>query len=442
MTIDQSRPAITPGQVRTPDPTQTPHSVLNIVIPVYNEESSLMRAVTTTRAFLDQGFPFSTTITIVDNASTDGTWQVAEALADSVPAVRAVHLDQKGRGLALATAWSAADSQVLAYMDVDLSTDLRALAPLVAPLVSGHSDLAIGTRLSRTSRVKRGIKREFISRSYNLLLHGTLGVRFSDAQCGFKAISAQAARALLPYVHDSQWFFDTELLVIAEKAGLRIHEVPVDWVDDPDSRVDIPTTVRQDLGGIVRLGSELVRGRIPLETIRQTVRPGDPRAPVPTDARTADPHSASLLRQLVRFGLIGIASTALYTVLLLMLQTLMSAQAANLLALLLSTIVNTQANRRLTFGVRSRAGALRHQGQGLVVFALCWLLTSVALSLTQGFSPLVQIIAATVANLVATLLKFLLFRRWVFRPRPAVSATAADSNDRSAHLTIISGGDK
>lgn len=442
MTTDQTRPATDPHRLRAPDPPQTPHSVLNIVIPVYNEEASLARAVTTTRSFLDEGFPFSTTITIVDNASTDGTWQVAGALAESLPSVRAVHLDQKGRGLALATAWSAADAQVLAYMDVDLSTDLRALAPLVAPLVSGHSDLAVGTRLSRTSRVKRGVKREFISRSYNLLLHGTLGVRFSDAQCGFKAISAQAARALLPYVHDSQWFFDTELLVIAEKAGLRIHEVPVDWVDDPDSRVDIPATVRQDLGGLVRLGSELVRGRIPLETIRRTVRPSDPRAPAPTDASAPETQSGSLLRQLVRFGLIGVASTALYTVLLLMLQTMMSAQAANLLALLLSTIVNTQANRRLTFGVRSRAGTLRHQGQGLLVFALCWLLTSVALSLTQGFSPLVQIVAATVANLVATLLKFLLFRRWVFRPHPAGSTSAADSNDRSSHPTIISGGDK
>ena len=132
-----------------------------------------------------------------------------------------------------ATAWSASDAQVLAYCDVDLSTDLAALLPLVAPLISGHSDLAIGTRLSPSSRVVRGAKREFISRAYNLLLRGTLAARFSDAQCGFKAIRADVARRLLPLVEDTGWFFDTELLVLAERAGLRIHEVPVDWVDDP-----------------------------------------------------------------------------------------------------------------------------------------------------------------------------------------------------------------
>src|SRR2546429_6930973 len=138
-------------------------------------------------------------------------------------------------------------------MDVDLSTDLNALPPLVAPLLSGHSDLAIGTRLARGARVVRGPRREAISRCYNLLLHATLGTGFSDAQCGFKAIRADAARALLPLTTDTGWFFDTELLVLAERAGLRIHEVPVDWIDDADSRVNIITTGLADLRGIIRL---------------------------------------------------------------------------------------------------------------------------------------------------------------------------------------------
>ena len=153
-----------------------------------------------------------------------------------------MHLDAKGRGRALKAVWSASDAPVLAYMDVDLSTDLRALLPLIAPLISGHSDLAIGTRLARSSRVVRGPKRELISRSYNLILRGALSASFSDAQCGFKAIRAEVARDLLPLVEDDNWFFDTELLVIAQRVGLRIHEVPVDWVDDPDSRVDIVAT--------------------------------------------------------------------------------------------------------------------------------------------------------------------------------------------------------
>ena len=153
--------------------------------------------------------------------------------------MRVVHLPQKGRGRALAAVWSTSDAPVLAYMDVDLSTDLGGLLPLVAPLISGHSDVAIGSRLARGARVVRGPKREFISRCYNLLLRTVLHVRFSDAQCGFKAVRRDAAEQLLPLVEDTGWFFDTELLVLAERAGLRIHEVPVDWVDDPDSRVDI-----------------------------------------------------------------------------------------------------------------------------------------------------------------------------------------------------------
>src|SRR5439155_2393895 len=163
----------------------------------------------------------------------------APGLAAALPEVVSLRLAGKGRGRALRLAWSASPAPVLAYLDVDLSTDLAALLPLVAPLISGHSDLAIGSRLSRGSRVVRGPKREILSRGYNLLLRGTLAARFSDAQCGFKAIRGDVARRLLPLVEDTGWFFDTELLVLAQRAGLRIHEVPVDWVDDPDSRVDL-----------------------------------------------------------------------------------------------------------------------------------------------------------------------------------------------------------
>ena len=185
-------------------------------------------------------------------------------LADELPDVDVIHLDAKGRGGALYTAWMSSAADVVAYMDVDLSTDLSALMPLVAPLVSGHSDVAIGSRLAASSRVVRGPKREFVSRSYNLILRGVLGARFSDAQCGFKAVRADVARELLPLVVDTGWFFDTELLVIAERAGLRIHEVPVDWVDDPDSRVDIVSTAINDLKGCWRVGRALATGALPV----------------------------------------------------------------------------------------------------------------------------------------------------------------------------------
>ena len=193
---------------------------------------------------------------------------IAHDLADELADVEVLHLAQKGRGRALRAAWSRSAAPVLAYLDVDLSTDLAALLPLIAPLVSGHSDLAIGTRLARGARIVRGPKRELISRCYNLILRGSLRARFSDAQCGFKAIRKDVAQQLLPLVEDEAWFFDTELLVLAERSGLRIHEVPVDWVDDPDSRVDIVTTALDDLRGVARVGSALARGRLPLGRIR------------------------------------------------------------------------------------------------------------------------------------------------------------------------------
>src|SRR3954447_6707227 len=223
--------------------TATTAPLVDIVVPVHNEERDLVPSITRLHDYLREQVGHSWRITIADNASTDHTWDLAVDLAAALEDVVAVRLPAKGRGRALREVWSLSDAQVVAYMDVDLSTDLAALPPLVAPLLSGHSDVAIGTRLSRGARVVRGPKRELISRCYNLLLHAALGTSFTDAQCGFKAIRADRARELLPLVEDTGWFFDTELLVLAERRGLRIHEVPVDWVDDPDSRVDIVPTV-------------------------------------------------------------------------------------------------------------------------------------------------------------------------------------------------------
>ncbi len=226
---------------------------LEVVIPVYNEEETLARSVLRLHHFLSQEFPYSWTVTIADNASVDATPQIAQALATDLPHLHVLRLEEKGRGRALRAAWSRSHARVVAYMDADLSTDLRALLPLVAPLFSGHSEVAIGSRLLRSARVHRGFKREFISRSYNRLLHGVLHARFSDAQCGFKAVRADALQDLLPSVENENWFFDTELLILAQRRGLRIHEVPVDWVDDPDSSVRIVATALEDLRGVVRL---------------------------------------------------------------------------------------------------------------------------------------------------------------------------------------------
>lgn len=227
--------------------------VLEVAVPVYNEEVDLAPNVGRLRDYLDRRFPFPALVTIVDNASTDSTWAQARQLEASLPGVRAVHLDAKGRGRAIRAVWWESTAAVVAYMDVDLATGLDALLPLVAPLVSGHAELAIGSRLATGARVVRGPKREMISRCYNLILHTVLGTAFTDAQCGFKAVRADVAHRLLPLIEDDEWFFDTELLVLAERLGLRIHEVAVDWVDDPDTRVDITRTARADLAGVWRL---------------------------------------------------------------------------------------------------------------------------------------------------------------------------------------------
>lgn len=416
-------------------------TVLDVTIPVYNEEANLAGAVHRLRDHLTQTMPYPFRITIADNASTDGTWEVATYLAATVPGVAAVHLDAKGRGRALKQVWLASDALVLAYMDVDLSTDLDALWPLVAPLMSGHSDLAIGSRLAHGARVLRGAKREFISRSYNLLLRRTLGVHFRDAQCGFKAIRADVAPELLPLVEDPAWFFDTELLALAERCDLRIHEVPVDWCDDPDSRVDIVSTALEDLRGVRRLRRAFARGTLPTADIAARIGRRMPTTPAESEESEAGgggsggggipagmpaAHGAlagvagrgRLGREALLFALVGLGTTVVHLGLFALLRQAWSAQLANVVALGLATIVNTSANRRWTFGVRERAGAARHQVQGFAVFFLTWAMTSGALALLHGLTlhppTLVETGVVAVATAVSTAVKFVLMKTWMF----------------------------
>ncbi len=240
----------------SPPPPATAVPAVEIVVPVYNEQHVLADSVRTLHNHMKGSFVFPFVITIADNASTDGTLAVARELAGELPEVEVLHLERKGRGNALRAAWSHSAADVVAYMDVDLSTDLECLGDLLVPLLEQRGDVAIGTRLAPGADVTRGRKRELISRTYNILLRTLLGVGFSDAQCGFKAARRVVIEPLLAIARDDEWFFDTELLYLAQRHKLAIREVPVRWVDDPDSSVDILATAIADLRGIARLRRE------------------------------------------------------------------------------------------------------------------------------------------------------------------------------------------
>jgi glycosyltransferase involved in cell wall biosynthesis len=226
---------------------------LEVVVPVYNEEQVVEASVRGIHAYLKNCLPYSTTITVVDNASTDRTFDVAHWLAYELEDVTVMRLRDKGRGRALRAAWTGSNARVVAYMDVDLSTDLTALEPLVQPLLDGSSDLGLGSRLAPGAKVDRSALREVMSRSYNFLVRRLLHSRVSDAQCGFKAARRETIQALLPQVENENWFFDTELIHAAERSHMRIHEVPVVWTEDSDSRVRLISTAAEDLRGIARL---------------------------------------------------------------------------------------------------------------------------------------------------------------------------------------------
>jgi glycosyltransferase involved in cell wall biosynthesis len=227
---------------------------LDIVIPVYNEEVELSDHVETLATYLRTDLSdFESTITIADNASADDTLAIAKSLEKKYKEVNVLHLEQKGRGRAVKHAWMTSDANIHCYMDVDLSTDLKHIPHLVRSLLRGY-DIAIGTRNARASRVYgRSLLRTFTSKMYILLIKLVFFVRFSDAQCGFKAITDQCAKQIIPHIDDNAWFFDTELLIFAEKLGYRIYEEPVTWIDNPGSTVRVVKTAQGDLEGLWRL---------------------------------------------------------------------------------------------------------------------------------------------------------------------------------------------
>jgi len=388
------------------------------VVPVYNEAEDLEASITTLRRYLDESFPFRTLVTIADNGSTDGTALIARRLAAVLDGVQALTLSRKGRGYALRTAWSASEAEVVAYMDVDLSTSLSALLPLIGSVLSGHSDLAVGTRLARGSRVVRGPTRELISRAYGHIVRLSLRSRITDFQCGFKAMRRDRALQILPLVEDDGWFFDTELLVTAERLGVRVAETPVDWTDDPDSSVDIVATAAEDLRGVWRLARGPHRGR---------VRAQGPDAVTGSGQVSAD--------ELLSFAGVGVLSTLSYLLLFALGWSALGPWVANAAALAFCTLINTALHRSL-----ARRSGTGREGPSVqppfaavvaVLYVVSLVATTAAIAVVgalAGPSLAYDALAATLASCMAALARFSLLRGWAFRPdaapRDPIAATA------------------
>jgi len=228
---------------------------VDVVVPVYNEEQALPRSIPVLRGFLaGEAFPYRWRIVIADNASVDRTPEAAHRLEAEFPGeVVYVRIEQKGRGRALKRTWGDSSMEIVSYMDVDLSTGLEAFPPLIGAIAEEGYDLAVGSRLMAGSRVERSLGRRTLTLGYRLIIKAMFRTRFSDAQCGFKAARADVARLLIPLIEDNNWFFDTEMLILAEKAGYRVKDVPVAWVEDVDTRVNVPKTISEDLRGLARM---------------------------------------------------------------------------------------------------------------------------------------------------------------------------------------------
>jgi putative flippase GtrA len=378
-----------------------PATTVEIAVPVYNEERILATSIDRLREHLDATFPFAWTIVIANNASTDGTGAVADRLAAADARVTHLALDRKGKGYAVRSAWERSSADVVAYTDVDLSTGLSGLLPLVAPLVSGHSDLSIGSRLSAGSSVARAPRRELISMAYNLLLRLVFAVKFRDAQCGFKAGRTEVIHALLPAVHDDAWFFDAELLLLAEHNGLRIHEVPVDWIDDPDSRVRIASTAMSDLRGVARMFVRFARGRGDVDL-------GGQRRPALTE---------DFGRQTVTFALIGAVATAVSLAIFVALRDPLGAVWANVVGFSATVLGNSWANRRWTFRHRRDTQRWRRRLLTLVLLALSLVATSIAVASVEDGGTR-QVIVLAVTWVVAAIVRFVALRTLVRRAHP------------------------
>ena len=226
---------------------------VDIVIPVYNEEVNLEKNINILTEWLKNNFKYEWIVTIADNGSTDNTKKIAKDLDMKNKKIILKEITSKGRGIALRESWLSSTSDICAFMDIDLSTELEYLNEIIYPIVELECEICCGSRWMSSSNVKRGLFRGILSWSYNFILQTTLGLKIKDSQIGFKAIKTDTAKKVIPLIKDNEWFFDTELLLISQKNDLKIKQIPVIWIDHPKSTVVVLKTVKMFLRNVWRM---------------------------------------------------------------------------------------------------------------------------------------------------------------------------------------------
>lgn len=360
---------------------ENPHVLL--VIPIYNEEKIIENTVRETIKYLNENTKYSYILVVADNASTDSSPEIVKNLQKEIPFLEYVRLPKKGRGLALHTVWKDFNAEVVAYMDADLSSPLTSLPNIIDPILNNESDVTFGSRLLPPGQaINRKGKRELTSQGYNFLLQFILGATFKDAQCGFKAISKEKFNQVEEEIKNQNWFYDTELLLISQYKGLRLKEVPITWVDDPDSSVKVFKTIVENLKEMGR--------------VYFTYRP------------------ESVFIKLFKFAIIGVLSTVGTALLFFLLRFVLDPQLANIVSLSTATILNTIANKRFAFKNKTKDPWGKTIIISAISFLLFWIPTAGSLWLLHNFFGVednyaLETFIVMVASFFGTLMKFIFF---------------------------------
>lgn len=205
---------------------------IDVLLPIYNEEKILDANIRLLFGYCQHHLAGDWQLMLIINGSVDQSLTIAENLAQEFEQIKIINLPTGGKGQALKTGLQYSTAEVAVYMDIDLAVALSALPPLISLVAENKGALAIGSRLLPASQTERSWLRNYSSKLYNWLANTLLRCQISDWQCGFKAMNLDVRQAVVPLIQDNYWFFDTELIALAQKNNLRIAELPVSWSEN------------------------------------------------------------------------------------------------------------------------------------------------------------------------------------------------------------------